>query len=241
MKKTIIVLVTALVLFILGVGLIVFGAVNADGDSFSDTGVKGTTADPENIECIEIDALASSIEIIPSTDGMIHVSYYNSFFCKYEDSIRKGVLKIEATDVIPHISFGTVTSSKVVISVPDGLDIDIDAELDVGEFLIRELTVNGKLKVESDVGEINIRECRMNKLDASSDVGTINFDRVDCKDIECESDVSAIKGTLVGKEEDYSIECKTEFGACNLSDRSGGERKLKVRTDVGTIEIKFEP
>lgn len=240
MKKAIIILVTALVLFILGIGLIVIGALNADEEGFSGTAVNDITEDPAKITAIEVDALASSVEIIPSPDGMIHISYYNSFFCKYEHTVKDGVLKIGATDVIPHISLSTSTSSKVVVSVPGGFKGDIDAELDLGEFLIKELTVNGKLKVESEVGEINIRECRMNKLDASSNVGTINFDRVDCKDIECESDVSAIKGTLVGKEEDYSIDCRADLGACNLSDRSGGERKLKIRTDIGDIDIKFE-
>ena len=260
MKKSTIVLLIALVMFLCGVGCTVYG-VTSQMDKVADS--SENLIDSAGIKKIEIDALASSVEIKPSPDDKIHITYKDALFCKFNHTVKDGELKIECTDVIPHISFGitfgTQTSSKVVVLIPDYTTAKVDVELDVGAFSMKDITVAGNISVESDAGEIKlenvngvtaslkndvgtvkVNNCNFDALDVSSDVGNIELEKLDCKDISLTNDVGDIKGTLCGSDVDYTIDCESDIGDCNISDRVGGERKLKIKSSIGDINIKFE-
>lgn len=255
MKRSTIVLLIALVMFLCGVGLTVYGAVaqkDAVGTAVTDELSVG------EINRIDIDVLASSVEIKPSSDGKIHLSYENAVFCRYTHTVKDGELKIECKDVIPHVSFGVTTSSKVVLLIPDGMKANIEAELDAGIFTLEDLTLSGKIDVESDagnvtfknanaegvcaktdVGSVKINNCKFASFDAETDVGSIDIDSLDCRVTSLSSDVGSIKGKLCGKLEDYTVSCRKDMGSCNVSDRVGGDKILKVSTSVGNINITF--
>lgn len=259
MKRSTIVLLVALAMFLCGVGLTVYG-VTSQKDMMSTS-----TAEPidaKEIKKIDIDVLASSVEIKPSDDDKIHISYNDAIFCKYMHTVKNGELKIECTDVIPHISFGisfgVTTSSKVVLLVPDYMTASIDVELDAGSFLMQNVTVAGKVDVESDAGAINLENvngvtaslhtdvgsiklngCNFDNTDISSDVGSIDFESLDSKNVTITNDVGNINGTLCGKIDDYTIDCDKDMGKCNISDRVGGDRQLKIKSSVGNVNIKF--
>ncbi len=259
MKRSTIVLLVALAMFLCGVGLTVYG-VTSQKDITNTNSVE--PIDAKEIKKIDIDVLASSVEIKPSDDDKIHVSYDDAIFCKYMYTVKNGELKIECTDVIPHISFGisfgVTTSSKVVLLVPDYMTADIDVELDAGSFLMKNVTVAGKISVESDagaitlenvngvraslqtdVGSIKTNDCNFDELNVSSDVGNIDLENLDCKNITLTNDVGNINGTLCGKEDDYTVNCDNDMGKCNISDRVGGDRQLRIKSSVGNVNIKF--
>lgn len=255
MKRSTIVLLVALVMFLCGVGLTVYG-VKAQNDALET--LPSETFKTEEINKINIDALASSVEIKPSSDDKIHVTYKDAVFCKYVHTVKDGVLKIECKDVIPHVSFGVTTSSKVILLIPDGMKANIEAELDAGLFTFEDLTLSGKIDVESDagnvtfknantegicaktdVGSVKINNCKFASFDAETDVGSIDVDSLDCRVTSLSSDVGSIKGKLCGKLEDYTVSCRKDMGSCNISDRVGGDKILKVSTSVGSINITF--
>ena len=255
MKKSTIVLLVALAMFLCGVGLTVYG-VTSQKDTVSTSVVE--PIDAKDIKKIDIDVLASSVEIKPSDDDKIHISYNDAIFCKYMHTVKNGELKIECTDVIPHISFGITTSSKVVLLVPDYMTADIDVELDAGSFLMQNVTAAGKIDVESDagaitlenvngvrasvqtdVGSIKLNGCNFDNTDISSDVGSIDIEELDSKSVTLTNDVGNINGTLCGKIDDYTIDCDKDMGQSNISDRVGGDRQLKIKSSVGNVNIKF--
>ena len=258
MKRSTIVLLVALAMFLCGVGLTVYG-VTSQKDMMSTSTVE--PIDAKEIKKIDIDVLASSVEIKPSDDDKIHLSYNDAIFCKYMHTVKNGELKIECTDVIPHISFGisfNTTSSKVVLLVPDYMTADIDVELDAGSFLMQNVTAAGNVDVESDagaiklenvngvkaslqtdVGSIKLNGCNFDNTDISSDVGSIDFENLDSKSITVTNDVGNINGTLCGKIDDYTIDCDKDMGKSNISDRVGGDRQLKIKSSVGNVNIKF--
>ena len=255
MKRSTIVLLIALAMFLCGVGLTVYG-VTAQKDVTDITSIEPINA--KEIKKIDIDVLASSVEIKPSDDDKIHISYNDVVFCKYMHTVKNGELKIECTDVIPHISFGITTSSKVVLLVPDYMTADIDVELDAGSFLMQNVTVAGKIDVESDagaitlenvngvrasvqtdVGSIKIKNCNFDAFNSESDVGSIDIEELDSKSVTLTNDVGNINGTLCGKIDDYTIDCDKDMGKSNISDRVGGDRQLKIKSSVGNVNIKF--
>ena len=255
MKRSTIVLLIALAMFLCGVGLTVYG-VTAQKDVTDITSIEPINA--KEIKKIDIDVLASSVEIKPSDDDKIHISYNDAVFCKYMHTVKNGELKIECTDVIPHISFGITTSSKVVLLVPDYMTADIDVELDAGSFLMQNVTVAGKIDVESDagaitlenvngvrasaqtdVGSIKIKNCNFDVFNSESDVGSIDIEELDSKSVTLTNDVGNINGTLCGKIDDYTIDCDKDMGKSNISDRVGGDRQLKIKSSVGNVNIKF--
>ena len=258
MKRSTIVLLVALAMFLCGVGLTVYG-VTSQKDVTDITSVE--PIDAKEIKKIDIDVLASSVEIKPSDDDKIHISYNDAIFCKYMHTVKNGELKIECKDVIPHISFGisfNTTSSKVVLLVPDYMTADIDVELDAGSFLMQNVTAAGNVDVESDagaiklenvngvkaslqtdVGSIKLNGCNFDNTDISSDVGNIDFEELDSKSITVTNDVGNINGTLCGKIDDYTVDCDKDMGKCNISDRVGGDRQLKIKSSVGNVNIKF--
>lgn len=259
MKRSTIVLLVALAMFLCGVGLTVYG-VTSQKDTVSTSTVE--PIDAKDIKKIDIDVLASSVEIKPSDDDKIHISYNDAIFCKYMHTVKNGELKIECTDVIPHISFGisfgVTTSSKVVLLVPDYMTADIDVELDAGSFLMQNVTVAGKVDVESDagaitleningvsasvqtdVGSIKIKNCNFDAFNSESDVGNIDIEELDSKSVTLTNDVGNINGTLCGKIDDYTIDCDKDMGNSNISDRVGGDRQLKIKSSVGNVNIKF--
>ena len=258
MKRSTIVLLVALAMFLCGVGLTVYG-VTSQKDMMSTSTVE--PIDAKEIKKIDIDVLASSVEIKPSDDDKIHISYNDAIFCKYMHTVKNGELKIECTDVIPHISFGisfNTTSSKVVLLVPDYMTASIDVELDAGSFLMQNVTVAGNVDVESDagaiklenvngvkaslqtdVGSIKLNGCNFDNTDISSDVGNIDFEELDSKSITVTNDVGNINGTLCGKIDDYTVDCDKDMGKSNISDRMGGDRQLKIKSSVGNVNITF--
>ncbi len=259
MKRSTIVLIIALVIFLCGVGLTAYG-VTAQKEALETLPTE--TFNAEEIKKIDIDVRASSVEIKPSPDDKIHVTYKDAAFCKYTHTVKNGELKIECSDVIPHISFGisfgVTTSSKVVLLVPDYMTASIDVELDAGSFSIKDVTVAGNISVESDagavtlenvngvrasvqtdVGSIKIKNCNFDAFNSESDVGSIDFENLDSKNITVTNDVGNINGTLCGKIDDYTIECDKDMGKSNISDRTGGERQLKIKSSVGNVNITF--
>ena len=240
MKKSTIVLLVALAMLLCGVCLTVYG-VTSQKDTVSTSTVE--PIDAKDIKKIDIDVLASSVEIKPSDDDKIHISYNDAIFCKYMHTVKNGELKIECTDVIPHISFGisfgVTTSSKVVLLVPDYMTADIDVELDAGSFLMQNVTVAGKIDVESDAGAITLENVNGVSASVQTDVGSIDIEELDSKIVTLTNDVGNINGTLCGKIDDYTIDCDKDMGKSNVSDRVGGDRQLKIKSSVGNVNIKF--
>lgn len=96
------------------------------------------------------------------------------------------------------------------------------------------------LNVENDTGSIKINNVvSQNKISAENDTGSIKIENIVSDDIELKNDTGSIKGTIKGNENEYLINSKSDLGSNNLYNSKYGEKKLKVKTDTGSINIEF--
>lgn len=94
-------------------------------------------------------------------------------------------------------------------------------------------TTNGRITLTDAVSK--------GKLSIRTTNGAIEVAHVDGQDITLRTTNSAIRGTLAGKMEDYSITSRTTNGSNSLPNgTSAGARKLDVSTSNGSIKIDFE-
>lgn len=121
--------------------------------------------------------------------------------------------------------------------------------------------VGGALDARSDSGAIDLQnvaadavftdtsngETRLANVSSKNDVrvqsanGGIELDRVAFeKDIDCVSHNGGIHGSIVGTLGDFSFDCGTSNGNCNLPENiAGGPKQVRIKSYNGDIDIAF--
>lgn len=117
---------------------------------------------------------------------------------------------------------------KVVITIPFGVKLEnVDINIDVGAVEIKGIDMD-EASINTDVGAIAINNVVFNELKANSDVGAVSIELVDpinSYDIDARSDVGAIQVNNASVKRKYV-------------QKGTSEKKIKIKTDVGGIEIK---
>ena len=133
----------------------------------------------------------------------------------------------------------------------------LSVTVDNGAVAIEDLTAD-TVTIETDNGAIKLTDIETDVLDLKSENGAVMVEcataervivearngyigvkRVDAQELSLTGRNGMIKGELAGSIEDYGIDAQTQNGSCNLSNRTGGERTLYVRTRNGAINISF--
>jgi DUF4097 and DUF4098 domain-containing protein YvlB len=78
------------------------------------------------------------------------------------------------------------------------------------------------------------------KIEADTQNAQIGLQKVESPDISLHTTNALVTGTIVGREEDYSINASTTNAISNLQNRSGGSKKLFVETTNAIINLNFE-
>ena len=116
----------------------------------------------------------------------------------------------------------------VVITVPFGTELD-------------------KVDIKMNVGAVELNGFDIKKGSVDTDVGAISISNVDFKDLDLDSDVGAVSIELVEPVETYNINVNSDLGGIEINGRSEKRRysqkgtkdkKLRIDTDVGGIEVK---
>lgn len=127
------------------------------------------------------------------------------------------------------------------LTINDSINFErINADIDAGEVNLGTLTVENSTKLNLDAGEIKIMKLETKKLDIDIDAGRAKLDLVDCANINVDIDAGELNMKLVGSIEDYTIDTDVDFGSCNVKDRTGGEKNIKVNIDAGKVIIDFQ-
>lgn len=77
-------------------------------------------------------------------------------------------------------------------------------------------------------------------IEADTQNAQIGLLKVESPDISLRTTNALVTGTIVGREEDYTISAHTTNAVSNLQNRSGGSKKLSVETTNAIINLKFE-
>lgn len=116
----------------------------------------------------------------------------------------------------------------IVITVPFGTELD-------------------KLSMSIDVGAVELSGFDIKKGSIDTDVGAIEIKNVGFEDLDLDSDVGAISIELVEPLETYNITVNSDLGGIvvdeknvrrHYSQKGTSNKKLRIDTDVGGIEIK---
>ena len=116
----------------------------------------------------------------------------------------------------------------IVITVPFGTELD-------------------KLSMSIDVGAVELSGFDIKKGSIDTDVGAIEIKNVGFEDFDLDSDVGAISIELVEPLETYNITVNSDLGGIvvdeknvrrHYSQKGTSNKKLRIDTDVGGIEIK---
>lgn len=78
------------------------------------------------------------------------------------------------------------------------------------------------------------------KVNISASSGSIHFEALKSNNISAEASSGSIKGTIAGKQSEYSVISKTSSGSCNLENTREGNKTLDVKTTSGSINVSFD-
>ena len=220
---------------------------------------KNYTNEYANIQSIEIDASAMSLEIIPVDESEV------------------SILKIQATDVPTDYKFEqehdkleingkkVASNTKLVIYLPttvSNLDIDVGAgdiqikdinivefNLDTGatESNIQNLTVTSKAEIDAGTGEIIINDSNISNLDIDAGVGNLEYTGHlnGVSDIDC--GVGNVELNLKGTEAMYKITAEKGIGELKINGNKvsgtqtvgNGTNIVKLSGGIGSLSITY--
>lgn len=244
-------------------------------------------AESDAIDGIYVNNRNNGIEIYPSPDGKLRVTYYESNNIKYSVKESEGRLKINVETYkkwYDYISFGWWEDDSenidMRIEVPEQMIAEMNVETSNDQIRVDNVTLkdecvfrssNGRIEVNGVEGDasltlkssnakIILNDVRAEEIEADTSNGGIEFCNVEAEelsadtsnagielegtiladDIDLETSNGKVSGIITGRESDYEITSKTSNGSNSLpEDRSGGTKKLRVKTSNAKIDVSF--
>lgn len=90
-------------------------------------------------------------------------------------------------------------------------------------------------------GKIDLSRCKADRIQAETSNSALEFDRLESLDITLSSSNGGIRGSVLGREEDYVIVTRTTNGSSNITDRVGDlPGRLNISTTNASIRVTFE-
>ncbi len=225
----------------------------------------------EKITALSINTDYNDITLIPRDTDSITLHYTEGGRKKYDIASENGTLSVkDASDTggkrkwYERIDFEFLDrdndrAHKMVIEVPRGLEADISAEVDYGDFEIS--GVKGRLSVKLDCGDVEIYGCDLSELECIADYGDIDIKNTNAKNIKLDNDCGDIDlEEVTGNIEAYcdlgDIEFENIAGDNLIFKNSCGDiegtvrgneadyapdaaKRLDADTDAGKVNIRF--
>ena len=181
----------------------------------------------ESFSSIKIDAAVMGITIEQGDDFRIESSF-NRESMRPKFSVNGNKLVVSQGARKQHgINMGS-QNCRLVITIPSGTSLSsIDIDSNVGDVRLRELEAE-EIDIDLNVGEIDVRNVVFNELRSNNNVGEISINPVSNLD-------------------DYDISASTDVGEVRIdgrnykksyNSRGNGHKKINVNTNVGEINIR---
>ena len=140
---------------------------------------------------------------------------------------------VNAYNVNLSSSAGSITASEVEC-------VNFKASASAGSIDAIDINATTSAEIKVSAGSV---KCDIDtaKLVIDSGAGSIKFE-TNAATIELSSGAGSIAGTVNGNKSEYRIEVKQDMGSSNISNQSvnGMTKSLKVKSDMGSIKIKFD-
>ena len=176
----------------------------------------------------EIEVNAGVMELVIEEGAAFKVEGpYNREYLKPEIRLNNGVLNVIQKGKKRTINAGSI-KCRLVITIPSGTCLD-------------------SVYINTNVGDVKLKEIEAKSIDINVNVGEIDVRRVDFETICCESNVGEISINPREGIDDYAITASTDVGEVNVDGRSykrsfnqrgSDNKKIKAKANVGEINIK---
>lgn len=165
---------------------------------------------------------------------------------------RIGIKHTNATLVLG-IPKETVFKDADITTGAGKLSIDIlaadalELEFGAGEVIINSLVSNNNININGGAGKITILDGQLNNLDLDMGVGQLNLTAALSGNNDFDLGVGESNLTLIGNEEDYSIQIEKGVGNVTVNGKSvsnyntvNGNSIIDIDGGVGAINLKFK-
>lgn len=155
----------------------------------------------------------------------------------------------------------SIVNDNAAVRIAGGFQLgDLDIRAKNGGVRLEELacqslradTDNGSLKLlavqatagelSSDNGSVQLTGSTFeHKLTVETDNGGIRFQELSCPNLTLSAGNGSVKGSILGREEDYQIATDVENGSANLAPQldSARAKQLLIRADNGSVRVTF--
>lgn len=222
-----------------------------------------TVQDPLVIQSIDITDTDVPIEVRPSGDDSMHVSYFTSEYEKYEIGVDDGTLRIVKKESFRIGFFWDIwhhEKVKLTLYLPDAYAGALQVETSDGDIRIEGITASAAVITASD-GDIHISKSRFGgDADIKTFDGDIRVDKIEANGLSvqtndgdmfidrpvvesglsCRAFDGDIEGTLAGSAADYTLTVQTADGNSNITSGGTGTKQCDIKTVDGDIAIFFE-
>ena len=224
MKKFWIIFLTVVVFIVVVLGILLIVASFTSKQNFTE---KNYSSNEQKISAINIEVEDREVEVSESTDGQIHINYYESEKEYYSIDVNENnelIVKLlynknwlDYFGLKPDISF-----RKINLQVPNNLLNSIQIT-----------TTNETIKLNN----ISVTQ----NITLNSNGGNVEFENISVgEQISLTAKNGDITGSIIGSLDDFSISCTVKNGECNLpEDYKGGPKSLIVGCNNGDINIDF--
>lgn len=220
MKKCIV------IVLLIFAGMLVFTGCSGSGqDEFQE---KNYTVDGKEIEEIKIDVRDRQIHVSLSKDDRIHIGYQESEKEFYHIAVTEGnVLTMSAQnnkEWTDYIGGKPAASARIItLQIPDDM--------------ISALTLS-TTNEDVHLPAIHLKD----RISLTVNGGNIEFDGLAAEqEISLNAKNGDISGTILGRYEEYAIECNIKKGESNLpKQKEEGNKSLHVTNNNGDIAIEFK-
>ncbi|KPI49789.1 hypothetical protein KW95_09980 [Clostridioides difficile] len=197
------------------------------GCSSTDTTYEKKQYSMLDIDNIEVDIKDRKIEIFPSSDKKIHISYYDSekeyYMIDLFEKNRLSIKYITNKGWSDYIGGKTSIENRTIkMWIPNESLENLNLKTSNGDIEISQLSFLSSVDIKVSNGNIELKE-----LDARNS-------------IELETKNGNIGGTLTGSYDDFFISNYIKKGKSNLpNDKHNGSKKLTTYTNNGDILLDF--
>ncbi len=183
---------------------------------------------PKGLEC-DISATLSTGDVtISNTESLGRVSVSQS---TGDTTVTKSSMK----ELTVSCSTGDIKAENVSISENAAFTTS------TGHCTLTNASVAGTLMRGTSTGKTSLINVTCASLTVDSTTGDIELTALDAKDISIKTSTGDVYGSVKGTISDYTITSDTSTGDNSLPDSLAlGDKRLKVKTTTGDIEISFE-
>ena len=253
-------LITGAVLVVIGI-IIILAVGFSSGWQFSFANAEYKTYETDagaEITDIDLDFSAGTLEISFYDGDVIKVEYPETKQITTECKVTGKTLKIN-TVLHWHVQFlwfNRIPATKVYIpqnmhlglkmnvsagsvSINAGEFTDINIKISAGSISMGD-TICNSFDLDMSAGAVDVSKITSNSFNADLSAGALNVKGLKCDSIDLDLSAGSVKINVAGKRSDYTIRTDVSAGSCNVSNQSGGSKRLTVDVSAGSATINFD-